>query len=255
MPGRRPIARSPGPLGRSQARGLLARLALLALLALLGLGSEGCGGEDGGGESLGRTDPKLLFVPLLDAELEGAGPLIELEAQSPGGARAELFDALGRIEGRVALRGGEGWETVVAQRPGQLRSEAISRGRLFVRSRGSGLRLDFRLGAGDRFALMGGAVTLNAEQGLAQVRAEDPLALGARYRIRFFRDEGPGRGRIREITPSYLRRPLGRGRYRSRIEIPPRGARFLASVTIRDRRGELLALGWASPITVERPRP
>lgn len=198
------------------------------------------------GETEGRA---LRFVAVPAPAAERA---IRVDGETAAIARVRLLDALDDADGALALVGGEGWETVAVVASGKTVDEAVASARTYVRN-GGGLRLDVRLGAGDRGAFSGGVVPTGAERAMIQVRLEDPDTLEARFRLAIYADDGPRGAPPRNVTPRYLARPLPRGTYRAGVDVPPRGGRFLVEAVTLDRRGHAVAYGWASPIAVERP--
>ncbi|MEM1418097.1 MAG: hypothetical protein AAGH15_24590 [Myxococcota bacterium] len=198
--------------------------------------------------------PAAASAPLEGSLADGLG----VPASAPSDARALLFAGLRERRGAAALFGArEGthpWETRVRPRRGEAAADARARGGTFVRRRlgeaPSALELAFRLGAGDRGAHMGGVVGTGAERAMAELRVSDPLALQARFALRLFATNA--RGRLEDVTPSYLRRPTGRGVVRAWLDVPPPGGRALFHVDVL-RRGERIAEGYTSPIAVERP--
>ncbi|MEO0325225.1 MAG: hypothetical protein AAF447_19870 [Myxococcota bacterium] len=225
---------------------LAARTGTVLVLLTLAACAEAAGRAPAGSMALEGPAPRAL--PVTD------GP--------PGTTRTLLLEALAGAPGASTLVGRGTWATRVLPRPGESPREAGAAGRTFVRrslgaretpSHGatSQLELAYRLGAGDRGAYLGGRVRTGAERVMAELRVSDPGTVGARFVLRFFAT-GP-RERLRDVTPGYLRgRPLGRGVYRSWVPIPPSGARVLAYVEVRVR-GERVAEGYASPVSVERP--
>lgn len=176
-----------------------------------------------------------------------------VDAASAADARTRLLDALDAREGVPALVGGGDWHTRVMLREGDDVQGAAARGRTYVLTGESELRLDVRLGAGDRGAFQGGTVDTGAERAMLQIKLEDPGVLGARFRISIVADDGPGEAHPRDVTPAYLARPVPRGRYRAWVDVPPRGGRYLVAVAVLDRSGRVVAHAWSSPIAVVRP--
>jgi hypothetical protein len=210
------------------------RIAAAALIA------AGC-------SSSGEERRGLSFVVVPDAEAR-----IEVELDSPLAARADLMEALDELSGAPSLAGRGRWETVAVVPPGGSAADSVAAGRTYVRRGAPGLRLDVRLGAGDRGAFAGGVARTSALRAMVQVQLSDEEP-DSRFRIRLVRDDAPEGEPPIDATPRHLGVPLPRGLYRAPVDVPEAGTRFLVGVTVLDRHGNATGHAWASPIAVERP--
>lgn len=198
----------------------------------------GCGGD---------ATPILAFTPVPGAVEHEADVLVS--QHDPVAARAQVLEAAAEHDPTPTFLGAGPWETVAVHPEGRSARDAVAAGRTFLRQ-GGALRLDVRLGAGDRGAFMGGVAATGAERALLEVRVEDPDTLGARFVLRVHAVEG---GRHRDATPRYLQRPVPRGTYRVWLDVPPAGGRYLVEVRTVDREGGVRGRAWSSPVAVERP--
>ncbi|HJL25920.1 MAG: hypothetical protein CMN29_30260 [Sandaracinus sp.] len=212
--------------------------ALVLLLAALGCGE--CDAE---------APPNLHFEAFpADLEVPAAA---RIDATAPSEARVQVLAATRRGEWPPTFVGANIWDGIVVVPEDAARRASLDAGRTYVRSGPGALRLDVRMGAGDRGAFMGGTLHAGAERAMLQIRVEDPQTLGARFQLRIHAVESDERPR--DATPPYLERPVPRGIYRAWVDIPARGGRYLVEVWTVDREGTVLGRAWASPIAVERP--
>lgn len=212
------------------------RIGPLLLVALLGCRSE--------------PRAQLRFEPVAADAVEDP---VRISLSSAADARAALLHALDARPGAVTLVGEGAWETVAVVPPGREPRDVARAGRTFVRTAGAGVRMDVRLGAGDRGAFAGGVVPTGVERVMVQVRIEDAATVGGRFQLRILIDDGTGGAPPRDATPRYLVAPVPRGLYRAGLDIPSGGGRVLVGATSLDRGGGAVAQAWASPIAVERP--
>lgn len=211
------------------------------LLSTFALATAGCDGERGARE--------IRFV-----EVDGDRvPEPITVSGDPAEARLLLLDALDDRDGAPSLVGANGWRTLVWVRGDGAAEEAAAAGRTYVLRGQSELRLDFRLGAGDRGGYMGEVVPTGAERAMVQLELSDPRTIGARFDIEIVADDGPGGTHPRDVTPGHLTRSVPGGTYRAWMDVPPRGGRYLVSVAVLDRSGEAVGHAWASPVAIERP--
>ncbi len=194
-----------------------------------------------------EASPPLTFTPVHDAVTYEADVLIS--ERDPVAARARVLEATLEHQPTPTFLGAGPWETIAVHPEGRSARDAVAAGRTFIRQ-GGGLRLDARLGAGDRGAFMGGVAFTGAEQALFEVRVADPNTLGARFVLRVHAVESGGH---RDATPLYLQRPVPRGTYRAWLDIPAGGGRYLLEVRTVDRDGGIRGRAWSSPVAVERP--
>jgi len=179
--------------------------------------------------------------------------VVELSAESVADARVRLLDALDARRGPTRLVGRGAWRTRVLRREGLSLESALHEGRTYACHGGGSLRLDVKLGAGDRGAYAGGVVETGALRGMVQVELEDPHTIDARFRISLLTDDGAGGEPFEDVTPSYLSRPVPRGVYRIPVDVPEGGGRYLVGVVTIDQADETVGHAWSSPIAVERP--
>jgi len=197
--------------------------------------------------------PDVTEVRFVDVESPASGGALVVREESVADARAHLLDALDDAEDTPAVLGGDAWRTRVTVRGGSDVSEAVREGRTYALRGESDLRLEVRLGAGDRGALSGGTVSTGAERAMVQVALEDPGQVSARFRVSIVADDGAGGAHPREVTPSHLTRPVPRGTYRAWVDVPARGGRYLVGIIVLGASGEPVAYAWSSPIAVVRP--
>ncbi len=206
----------------------------LALVVLLG-----CGDSD-------RTELSFVRVD----EPQQSDEQVRIDAESRAEARVQVLDGSAQPGTVPTLIGDGPWETWTVGPDARSVEERVAAGRTYVR-KGGALRLDVRLGAGDRGAFMGGVCPTGAERAMLQVELEDRETLGARFAIRMH--ALVGERRARDVTPQYLMRPVARGDYRAWVDVPPRGARYVVEVRTLDREGAMIGWAFSSPIEVQRP--
>lgn len=195
-------------------------------------------------------EPGVRFVDVAQPAVPGS---IVVGGASVAEARTALLEALDETPGAPVFVGRAPWRTRVLVRGNASPDDALARGRSFV-FRGDGdLRLDLRLGAGDRGGFAGDVVPTGAARVMLQVRLEDPSTLEARFRIRILADDGPAGNLPADVTPRFLRRPVPRGTYRASVDAAAGGARFTVEVSILAQDGSEAGHAWSSPIAVERP--
>jgi hypothetical protein len=214
------------------------RLLLAAALTL------GCGDDE---------DPAAAEASFIAVETTAVPDAIVIEAATAAAGRAALLDEIDDEEGAPAIAGRGPWQTVAMVRPGESAETAAREGRTYVRHGRGQLRLDVRLGAGDRGGFAGSVVSTGALRAMVEVRVTDAETIEARFRILVVQDDGPGGAPPREVTPRMIARPLPRGRYRIPLDVPERGARWIIGVTTMERGRDVVAQAWASPIAVLRP--
>ncbi|MEM9075124.1 MAG: hypothetical protein AAGE52_41890 [Myxococcota bacterium] len=208
--------------------------------ALLAFCLAACGEEPRAPIDFALVDPSS--VSALEAN-------VSIDADAPTAAREAIIRHTLERDLNPTWIGIAPWETVAvgpATRPVDVR---IDRGQTYLRQ--GTIRLQSRLGAGDRGAFMGGVAETGALRAMLEVQFEDREVLGARFLVRLHAVEG--RPRPRDITPEYLQRAVPRGTYRAWIDIPEEGGRYLAEVKTLDREGNVVGRAWASPIEVRRP--
>lgn len=199
----------------------------------------------------GDAEPtRVRFVDIDPAGLDGA---LAVRSASFADARAELLDELDGRQGTAPIVGEGAWRTRVMVRGGADPEDALREGRSYAMHGEGDLRLDVRVGAGDRGAFAGGEVQTGAERAMVQVKLDDPAVIGARFRISLFADDGPGAAHPRDVTPRHLARPVPKGRYRAWLDVPPRGGRFVVHVTVLDDEERAVGQAWSSPVAVVRP--
>lgn len=212
----------------------------------------------------GAAELGLLLVLVGCSDSAATTEVSFVRAEAPASSEEQVrVDAESRAEARVqalegsanpgivpTLIGGGEWQTWTVGPTDREVGERVAAGRTYVR-RGGALRLDVRLGAGDRGAFMGGLCETGAERAMIEIELEDRETLGARFAIRVHEMAGPGASR--DVTPNYLMRPVARGEYRAWVDVPPRGARWVVEVRTLDREGAMIAWAFASPIEVRRP--
>lgn len=201
--------------------------------------------------SLGCSDAAAPEVSFVRAEEPASSEeQVRVDAESRAEARVQVLEGSASPGVVPTLVGGGEWETWTVGPRGRDVGERVAAGRTYVR-RGGALRLDVRLGAGDRGAFMGGLCETGAERAMIEVELEDRETLGARFAIRIHAIVGGSPSR--DVTPSYLMRPVARGEYRAWVDVPSRGARWVVEVRTLDRDGAMTAWAFASPIEVRRP--
>ncbi len=203
-------------------------------LLVVGLLSSGCALVQPG------EDPSLRFV--VRASADGA-PMTAHTLRERLRKRAGDENASNQVEAPAP------WETVAVIPRGVTPAEAQENGRTYARSSGS-LRLDVRMGAGDRGAFMGGVLATGVTRAMVQVRMEDPDAVGCKFRLRIFASGEQG---TRDITPTHLRSLFGRGTYRAWVDAEGTGRTFFVEVQTVRRDGEVVAHAFSSLLRVRRP--
>ena len=208
----------------------------LALAALLLLA---CGDAERNELSFVRVD-----------EPRSSDEQVVIDAESRAEARVQVLEGAARPGVVPTFVGAGTWETWTVGPDARSVEERVAAGRTYVRQ-GGALRLDVRLGAGDRGAFMGGLCASGAERAMLEVELEDRETLGARFAIRLH--ALVGEPRARDVTPHYLMRPVARGEYRAWVDVPPLGARWVVEVRTLDREGAMIGWAFSSPIEVRRP--